>query len=104
LGKETTTVEQLVAKATSIHLEVLSEVYEKVPEQAKLAIERAMSISVRGHERAVEALKKKGALGEIPEEAALPEVVPDEVKEKLKLGVLENDEEEEGEAQKRGPR
>jgi len=104
LGKDTTTVEQLVAKATSIHLGVLSEVYEKVPEQARLTIERAMSVSVRNHERAVEALKKRGALGEIPEEAALPEVIPDEVKERLKLGVLENDEEEEGEAQKRGPR
>jgi len=111
LGKNTTTVEQLVAKATSIHLEVLSEVYEKVPEQAKLAIERAMSVSVRSHERAVEALKEKNALGEIPEEAALPEVVPEKVKEKLKLGVLENDEEEaeveeeEGEeAQERGRR
>ena len=94
LGKDTTTVEQLVAKATSIHLKVLAEVYEKVPEQAKEAIERAMSVSVRGHERAVEALKEKGALGEIPEEATLPEGIPEKVKKKLKLGVLENDEEE----------
>lgn len=83
LGKDTTTVEQLVGKATSIHLEVLAKVYEKVPEQAKAAIERAMSVSVRGHERAVEALKKKGALGQVPEEAPIPKGIPDEVKKKI---------------------
>jgi len=36
------TVDELVALATSHHLEVLAEVYEKVPDQAKPAIERAM--------------------------------------------------------------
>lgn len=36
------TVDELVALATSHHLEVLAEVYEKVPEKAKAAIERAM--------------------------------------------------------------
>lgn len=82
LGKDTT-VEQLVGRATSIHLEVLAEVYEKVPEQAKPAIEKAMGVSVRGHERAVEALEGKGALGEIPEEPPIPEGIPDEVKERI---------------------
>lgn len=82
LGKDTT-VEQLVGRATSIHLEVLAEVYEKVPEQAKPAIEKAMGVSVRGHERAVEALEGKGALGEIPEEPLIPEGIPDEVKERI---------------------
>ena len=88
LGKDITTVDQLVASATSIHLEVLAEVYDKVPEQARSAIERAMTVSVRGHERAVEALEEKGALGRIPEEPPIPEVVPEKVKEKLlELGV-----------------
>ena len=82
LGKDTT-VEELVGRATSIHLEVLAEVYEKVPEQAKEAIARAMTVSVRGHERAVKALKEKGALGDIPEEPPIPEGIPDEVKEKI---------------------
>ena len=77
LGKDTT-VEQLVGRATSIHLEVLGEVYEKVPEQAKPAIEKAMGVSVKGHERAVEALEEKGALGEIPDEVRerLEELIP----------------------------
>jgi hypothetical protein len=83
LGKDTTTVEQLVAKATSIHLEVLAKVYEKVPEQAKSAIEEAMAKSIESRQRAVEALKEKGALGEVPEEPAIPKRVPESVKERL---------------------
>ncbi len=43
----------LVTKATSIHLTVLAEVYEKVPDQAKPAIERAMQESTRGQEEAL---------------------------------------------------
>jgi len=83
LGKDTTTVEQLVARATSHHLEVLALVYEKVPEQAQPAIERAMEASVRGYEGAVEALKGKGALGDIPEEPPIPEGIPNKVRKKL---------------------
>ena len=83
LGKDVTTVEQLVGKATSIHLEILTEVYAKVPEQAKEAIEKAMTISVKGHERAVEALKAKGVLNEVPEEAPVPKELPAQVKERI---------------------
>lgn len=46
----------LVTKATSIHLIVLAGVYEKVPEQAKPAIERAMTQSAQGQEAALNAL------------------------------------------------
>jgi len=84
LGKDTTTIEQLVGKATSIHLEVLADVYEKVPEKAKEAIEKAIEVSVKGHEKAVEALKKKEALDEVPEEPPIPEVVPEVVKERVR--------------------
>ena len=79
LGSNNTNIEQLVAEATSTHLEILSEVHEKVPEQAKTAIEKAMDVSSNGRKKAVEALKEKGALGEIPEEVPIPE----EVKEKI---------------------
>ena len=68
LGKDTTTVDQLVANATSHHLDVLAEVYAKVPKEAKPAIEKAMNKSVRGREKAVEALKEKDAFGGIPKE------------------------------------
>jgi len=101
---DNTTVDELVARATRHHLDVLALVYEKVPEPAKAAIERAMGVSVRGHERAVEALREKGALGDIPEEPPIPEGIPETVKEKIlkpgvpKPGVSENG----GEAQKKG--
>ena len=91
LGKDITTVEQLVGKATSIHLEILAEVYEKVPEQAKPAIEKAMEVSVEGHQKAVEVLQKaltpealEEVLEEIPEEVPMPERVPEEVRERVK--------------------
>ena len=51
-----------VGQATSKHLEVLAEVYEKAPEQAKPAVENAMKVSVKRHEKAVEVLKAKNAL------------------------------------------
>ena len=46
----------LVTKATGIHLTVLADVYQKVPEQAKPAIERAMTQSAQGQEAALNAL------------------------------------------------
>lgn len=76
------TVDELVALATSHHLEVLVLVYDKVPEQAKPAIERAMEISIRGHERAVAALKKKGTLPSGISDN-VTQGIPDEVKEKI---------------------
>ena len=87
LGKDTTTIDQLVARATSRHLEVLAEIYEKVPDKAKAAIESAMEKSVKGRETAVASLKEKNALGNISEE--VPESVsmkiPDNVK--VKIGI-----------------
>jgi len=79
LGRDTTNVEEVIAEATSKHLEILSEIHEKVPEQAKPAIEKAMGVSANGREKAVESLKEKNVLGNIPEEAPVSE----EVKEKI---------------------
>ncbi len=89
-GQNTEKVMEVVArvgKATSKHLEILAEVYEKVPEQAKSAIENAIKASVKGHEKAVEALKAKGALGEVPEEVSLPVQVPQEARERIQMRV-----------------
>ena len=83
LGEGTTTVEQLVAEATSIHLTVLGKVLAIVPQEAQEAIESAMAVSVEGYERAAEALEEAGALGDIPAELPIPEGIPDEVKDKL---------------------
>ena len=76
-----------VGQTTSKHLEVLAEVYEKIPEQAKPAIENAMKASAKGHEKVVEALKARNALGEVPEEAPLPTEVPAEVRERIQARV-----------------
>ncbi len=82
-GKDITALEELVGKATSLHLEVLADVYERVPEQAKPAIEKAMETSLRGHERAVQSLQQKDALGEVPEEIPLSEQIPEEVRNRI---------------------
>jgi DNA-directed RNA polymerase specialized sigma24 family protein len=68
LGKNTTTVDQLIAKATSYHLDVLAEVYEKVPEKAKISIEIAINKSTRARETAVKALRNRGITENISEE------------------------------------
>ena len=84
-GKNTEKVMAMVGKATSKHLEVLAEVYEKVPEEAKPAVENAMEASLKGHEKAVESLKARNALGEIPEEATLPAQIPQEARERIQI-------------------
>ncbi len=56
LGKNVTKVEELVALATSIHIEVLEGVLEKVPDVAKPAIEEALDASSRGQEQALNSL------------------------------------------------
>ena len=73
-GNNTTNVEQAIAETTSIHLTILEDVLQKVPEQAKPAVEKAISVSANGREKAVESLKEKDALGEIPEEVEIPEI------------------------------
>lgn len=83
LGKGETTVDQLIARATAIHLDVLAEVFQKVPEQAKSAIEDAMTKAATARENAVERLKEAGALGNITEGLPITEGIPNEVKAKL---------------------
>jgi hypothetical protein len=83
LGKDVDKVEELVARAASMHLGVLAEVYERLPEQARPAVERAMEESMKGYERAAEALEKAGS-GNIPERPDLPAVVPEEIRDRLK--------------------
>jgi hypothetical protein len=94
LGKDTTTVEDLVLKATSVHLEVLAEVHEKVPEQARVAIENTMANSLMNRERVVEALRNKGALGGIPEESPALERIQVEVLERVRERIQERLQEE----------
>lgn len=61
-------LKSLIAKATSIHLDVLSRVYDKVPEKAKEAIQKAMEKSSRGGEEALEAIETKETRERVQEE------------------------------------
>ncbi len=82
LGQDTT-VNQLVAAATAQHVETLAGVYEKVPEQAKAAIEQAMTNAAQEHGKAADSLKENGAPDNSPDMPTLPSSVPDKVKDKV---------------------
>lgn len=58
-GEEVAELDELLAKLAETaarHQEVLAEVYQKVPEQAKDAIKRAMEMSAKGHDEALRAV------------------------------------------------
>jgi hypothetical protein len=77
IGTGNKTTADLVAAATAIHLEVLANVWEQVPEQAKPAIAAAINASAAGHGAAVNALEGIGVdPSEIPG-------MPDEVRQHL---------------------
>jgi len=93
-------VAELIKKIEAIsvrQIAVLEEVLEKVPEQAKDAIEHALEVSKRGHERAIEAIEKEVEDGKIKLED-LGDDLRNEVKQKkgeksLELNEIEIDEE-----------
>ena len=57
-GADMTDTIAKVSEATAKHSDKLSEVLERVPEQAKPHIEHAMEVSQRGHDHALDALEK----------------------------------------------
>ncbi|MFC1977625.1 DUF5667 domain-containing protein [Chloroflexota bacterium] len=71
LGEETT-VEQLVGMATAHHLEVLAEVQQRVQGEAQQAIEATIQNRVQNHEQVVTRLRAQNQLGQVPEEAPMP--------------------------------
>ena len=83
LGNGSAQVDELNARATSAHLEVLGIIYGKMPEQTKSTVENAMADSVDAYNQAVEGLQEKGILDDIPEEPPIPEDIPGDVKERI---------------------
>jgi hypothetical protein len=81
-GLNITGVEKLVAKATSKHLEVLAEVWERAPEQARAAIERAMANLMIRHQKRVQALEQMGV--EAPPTPVIPERIQERVEERIR--------------------
>jgi len=80
-GLNVTEVEELVAEATSRHLEVLAEVYDEVSEQAQAAIEGVMSKMMIRHQRRIQALEQSGAW--IPPSPAIPESIQERLQERM---------------------
>ncbi|MBI3634537.1 MAG: hypothetical protein HY228_02875 [Candidatus Yonathbacteria bacterium] len=58
-GTDTDALLEKIAGLTARHQAVLAKVYEKVPEQAKEAIQKVMEKSARGHDEALEAISGK---------------------------------------------
>jgi vacuolar-type H+-ATPase subunit E/Vma4 len=77
------TTAQKLAQATSNRLEVLARVYEKVPETARPAIEKAMENSVSKYERAVVKLQGNNALDTMLEKAPIPQQIKEKVREQI---------------------
>jgi hypothetical protein len=84
-GTDNATIAQRIAHATSNRIEVLTGVYEKVPEQAKAAIARAMDNSVRKYDRAIEKLSQRVEAGETSEEVQTLERMREQLRERLQL-------------------
>jgi hypothetical protein len=81
IGLNVTEVEELVSQATSRHLEVLAEVYDRVPEQAQPAIERVMANLMIRHQRRVQELEQWGA--NVPPTPVIPERIQERVEERI---------------------
>jgi len=89
LSDNTTTVDELVARATAVHLEVMAQVHEKVPEPAREAIENAMANALENREQVIERLKNRAALGDIAEDVPALQQVQAEVMERIQSRIQE---------------
>jgi hypothetical protein len=81
VGLNVTEVEELVAQATSMHLEVLAEVYDEVPAQAQPAIESVMSKLMIRYQRRVQELEQQGA--NVPPSPAMRDGIREGVEESI---------------------
>ncbi|MFC1952596.1 DUF5667 domain-containing protein [Chloroflexota bacterium] len=91
-NNEANAVNEMHARATSRQLEILGTIYGKVTERGKNAVERAARLSVEGHYRAIESLKKSGISDNIRERPQLPDGIPARVKERILRNVHEEPE------------
>ncbi len=89
LSDNTTTVDELVARATSVHLKVMAQIHDKVPEPAREAIENAMANSLQNREQVIERLRNQAALGDIAENVTGLEQTQAEVLERIQSRIWE---------------
>lgn len=95
-GKDVTELVKKMEDISARHNAVLEKVLEKVPEQARDAIQKALEMSKRGHEMAIEAIKKEAEEGNIKLEE-LKEEVKKEVKKRSEKIRKQEEEEKESE-------
>ena len=83
LSDNTTTVDELVARATSVHLEVLGRVHERAPEPAREAIENAMVNALQNREQLIERLRNRVPTANMSENITGLEQIQSEVMERV---------------------
>jgi len=82
VGSDEDLVEELIAQTTLIHVDVLAEVWEKVHEQARDAIEGAMARALIRHETRVRAMEQRGIA--LPDHAGVPAHMRERVDERIR--------------------
>ncbi len=83
VGSDGDLVEELIAQATLIHVDVLAEVWDKVPEQARDVVERAMARALIRHENRVRAMEQRGIA--LPDHAAVPAHMRERIDERIRV-------------------
>ncbi len=89
LSDNTTTVDELVARATSVHLEVLARVHERAPEPAREAIENVMANALQNREEVIERLRNRATTANISENATGLEQIKTELMERIQNRIQE---------------
>jgi len=82
VGSDGDLVEELMAQATLIHIDVLAEVWENVTEQARDAIEGAMARALIRHENRVRAMEQRGIA--LPDHAGVLAHIRERVDERIR--------------------
>ncbi|MFC2047572.1 hypothetical protein ACFLTK_04795, partial [Chloroflexota bacterium] len=82
-GHNTRVIDEMNARATSGHLESLGSIYGNVSEDTKGAVEQALGVAVEEYGQAVQGLQKQGGQGDIPAKPALPNEIPDDLRQNI---------------------
>ncbi len=85
-------INQLLAEATSMHVEVLADVWEMVPEPSREPLERALARALIRQENRIPAMEQGGA--ELPDH----QVIPPDIRERVNVRMREQRIWDEGEA------
>jgi len=84
-GIDITAITRRLARSTTNRLDVLSEVYEKVPENARQGVANAIENSVRKYERAIEKLTEENAAADIPDVESVVNRIQEEVRQRVRI-------------------